>query len=224
MQLDKRVAALPEQAFKQRESLRPAGRGCGEELGFEQALAKFLVCIGVNDDAAADAHRAIFAVELKRADGDIEDGLPRREKADGACIDAARRFLDPGRQLHGAHLGRSGDGAAGEERTEDFLEADFRAELAGYRRGHLPDNGIALDGEKIAHTHAAEAAQAAEIVAHQVDDHDVFAAVLQVVMQPVRSLAVFGGGSATRRGSLHGARDDAAHFTAALNAEEELRR
>jgi hypothetical protein len=57
--------------------------------------------------------------------------------------------------------------------------------------------------------HAPRLRNAAQVVAHQVDDHHVFAAVLGVVAQPLGNFAVFARGAAARRGAFHGARDDA---------------
>ena len=113
-------------------------------------------------------------------------------------------------QLHSADFGSAGDGAAGKEGAEDVLEADFGAELAGDGGGHLPEGGVALDGEEVVDLDGTEGTEAAEIVAEQVDDHYVFGAVFGVVAEPVGEGAVFGGGAAAGGGAFHGAGGDAA--------------
>jgi hypothetical protein len=66
--------------------------------------------------------------------------------------------------------------------------------------------------------------ETAEIVAQQVDDHDIFAAVLGVVGEPVCKGVIFPSGMAAGRGSLQGACGDATDFGLVLHAEEELGR
>ena len=53
MQFDERIFALPEQRFDQGEGFI----GAGEKLRLQLALAEFVGGIGVDDDAAAHAHR-----------------------------------------------------------------------------------------------------------------------------------------------------------------------
>ena len=165
-----------------------------------------------------------FAVQLQRSNGHVEDRPLAREVADGAGINAPGLRLDSGRQLHGPHLGRAGDRAAGKQRPEDLLESHLGAHFAGDVRGHLPEGRVALDGEEAFGPDAAEAAQAAQVVAQQIDDHQVFAAVFGVVAQPLGQLAVFAGGAAAGRGSFHRTGGDAAHGPAVFQLKKQLRR
>ena len=66
----------------------------------------------------------------------------------------------------------------------------------------------------------AGAGDAAEVVAHHVDDHEVFGAVFPAGAERGELRAVLGGGEPARRGALHGARFDAR----AVEAEEQFRR
>ena len=102
----------------------------GEEVRLQQALLVFGLLLGVGDDAAANAHLAALAVEHHGADRDVELGVAgRRNMADGAGIDAAGVPFDLANDLHGAHLGRAGDGATGEERAEHVPEPHVGAQL-----------------------------------------------------------------------------------------------
>src|SRR5208337_3496633 len=112
MKLDERVRAVPEHRLNQKELVRLARnqrirramrRPCKERC-LQQTLAVLLRRTGVDDDAAADAHGSTHgsepALELGRANGRIEDRLPRRKKTDGARVHAARRVFKLGEQLH----------------------------------------------------------------------------------------------------------------------------
>ncbi len=54
-------------------------------------------------------------------------------------------------KLHGPHLGRARDRPAGKQRAEDVVEARLRPQFGADRRGHLPERGVALDGEELFH-------------------------------------------------------------------------
>ena len=100
------------------------------------------------------------------------------------------------------------------------MPANPAAQRAADRRCHLQQRGVTLDREEAVDADAAGGADAAEVVAQQVDDHDVLAAVLLVVVEGERGEGVFGGVEAARPGALHGAR----HDLAVAHAEEKLRR
>src|SRR5580693_4551308 len=121
VQCEKRIVAIPEQRFNQRE-----GRdGMGEELGLEQALAIFVGGLGVDDDAAAHAETGAAALERESPNGYTEDRLLPREKTDGSGVDAARLTFNFRKQLHCADLRRSRDGAAGEKRPQRSADSNF---------------------------------------------------------------------------------------------------
>ena len=65
-------------------------------------------------------------------------------------------------------------------------------------------------------------AQTAQIVAQQVDNHHVFAAVFGVVAEPLRLGLIFAGGAASGSGSLHGTGGDAALVAVALHPSDEV--
>ena len=58
------------------------------------------------------------------------------------------------------------------------MSASEAPRLGRYAGGHLPESRIAFHAEEVADPNAADARDAAEIVAHHVDDHGVLRAVL----------------------------------------------
>ena len=104
------------------------------------------------------------------------------------------------------------------------MEVDIGSQFAGHSRRHLHECRIALHGKQVFCAHAAVVAETAEVVAQQVDDHHVLAAVLGVAAEPLRNISIFARRSAARGGSLHGASGDAARDCIVFQAEEQFRR
>ena len=111
---------------------------------------------------------------------------------DGAAVDAAAgglQFLD---DLHGADFGRAGERSGGEAGAEGVDGGELRAELPSIVADQVHDVRVALDVHEICHLDGAVFADAADVVAAEVDEHDVLGAFLLV-----------GGASrARRRGRL----------------------
>ena len=79
---------------------------------------------------------------------------------------------------------------------------------------------VGLHGEQVGDLDGADARDAAEIVAQEIDDHQIFGALLLVHRKPRLDACVLARRAAARRGALHGPRRD----VLALAAEEQLRR
>lgn len=207
----------PENAFKQLKCFLAAG----EKFRFEEALGEFVVGAGIDDDAAAEAHGAAVAFKHDGANGDAEDGLAGGGKeTDGAGVDAARGGFEFLNDLEGAVFGGAGDGAGGKEAGEDVGKPHLGAKAAGDLGGHLKERFVFFEGEELVDVDGTEVADAAEVVAEKVDDHEVFAAVFDVVPEPAGDGFVFGGAGAAGGGAFHGPGDDGA----AVEAEEQFRR
>ena len=89
-------------------------------------------------------------VEDEGADGYAEGGAAvGGDEADGAGVDAAGMGFELADDLHGADLGGSCDGAAGEQGGEDVVEGGAGAEGGGDGGGHLEEGLVALDGEEV---------------------------------------------------------------------------
>ncbi len=166
----------------------------------------------VDDDAAAHGDReppARAAAHERRADRDGEIQIAGgAEPARRARVGAPRDRLELVDDLHGAALGRARDRAARERRLEQAARG--RRRRAGGRapcsRGAAPWGARArrarpLDGD------AARLADAPEIVALEVDDHDVLGAILGRRAQglahsrPARARALDGAGLDAARAS-----------------------
>ena len=81
----------------------------------------------VGDDAAADVHAQLVAVDHADADRDRElERAARAEVAERAAVRAAPRGLELVDQLHRADLRRAGDRAAGERRAQQRRVAGAR--------------------------------------------------------------------------------------------------
>ena len=164
----------------------------GEEACLEFAFGVFVVGVAVEDDAGADAHFAVahavraLWLQGQRADrhrhAEVADlaVITRIEPADGAGVDAARVRLQFADDFHGAALGRAGDRAAGIQRIKNFGQRGVVAQLRGDGGGHLQHAGVALHVEQRRHFHAAGDGHARDVVAQQVDDHQVLGAVLGI--------------------------------------------
>ncbi len=188
----------------------------------EQALGKFGRRRGIVNHRAANAEFAAAFGNGERADGDVETGRSvRREMADGAAIDAARGFLQRLDDLHGADLGRAGDGAAGKQPLEDRGDVRAGLQLRRHGRDHGVQRRIGFDGEEIADRDAADLGNAAKIVAQQIDDHQILGAILDAVRQPVARGFVRLRIGAARRCALHRFGGEAA---LGRNVEEQLGR
>src|ERR1700722_11842581 len=162
VQLKQRVAAVPQHRLDQRKlvGLADDRRGfadgtrrsmCGarEKLRLQQALAKFLGRIGINDYAAAGTHASARAIKFKSTDGYVEDRLARREKSDSAGVDAARRVFKLGDKLHGPDLGRACHRSTGKQRAENFMETYFGPQFGTDGRSHLPKSWQPIHGKEL---------------------------------------------------------------------------
>ncbi len=155
-----------------------------EETCLQQTFAILFGRVGVCDDAAAYAHVSDAVLQDECSDRYVEDGgSVRRHEADCAGVDATRLLLQLANDLHGANFGSTGDGAAGKHAFEDVVISEAGLQCTRYCGGHLQEGFVSFDGEDVFDLYAAHGADAAEIVAEQVDDHDVFTAIFGIVLQ-----------------------------------------
>ncbi len=193
----------------------------GQEARLQPALGVFALRVAVVDDAGADAEfaapQACARAEGQGADrhrqAEVAISLSARrriEPADRAGVDAARvgfEFVD---DFHGAAFRRAGDRAAGVERGEYLRQRRVRPQLRAHRGGHLQHGAEARDFEQLRHRHGAGLRHAAEVVAQQVDDHQVFGTVLGVERQVGGAARVDFRIAARRRRTLHRPRQQGA--------------
>ena len=72
-------------------------------------------------------------------------------------------------------------------------------ELADDGRDEMMDGGVALEREELGDAHGAGRADARQIVAHQVDDHQVLGPVLRALGERLAERGVVLGADAARR-------------------------
>ena len=101
-----------------------------------------------------------------------------------------------------------------------ILQSHVGSELGRDAGGHLVHGAIGLDGEQVGHLDGADFRHAAEIVAQQIDDHEVLGALLFVDGEPGLEARILARRASSRRRALHRARRN----VLALAAEEQLGR
>ena len=136
---------------------------------------------GVGDDAAAGLDEGFAVLEQDGAEGDAGVVVAvEAEVADGARVRAAFAFFEFVEDLHGADLGRSGDGSGGECGAHDIEGAAATGEFSRNMRDDVHDMAVALNGHEVGDFHRAVFRDAADIVAGEVDEHEVLGAFLRI--------------------------------------------
>ena len=161
------------------------------------------------------------ALEQDGAEGDAGVVVAvEPEVADGPGVGAAFAFLEFVEDLHGADLRGAGDGAGGEGGAHHIERTAAAGEFPGDMRDDVHDMAVALDGHEVGDFHGAVFGDAADIVAGEVDEHEVLGAFLGVGHEVfgVRGI-LFGRGAAPA-----GACDGADFHEAAGEAHMDFRR
>jgi hypothetical protein len=143
---------------------------------------------------------------------------PDRHVAEGAGVGAAAHRLELVDDLHRAHLGGARGRAHRQRGGEGVERRAAVGELALDARHQVHDVRVALDAHEVGDLDAAGAADAAQVVAAEVDEHDVLGALLGVGGELDGERVVLGRRGATAAGAGDRARLDAA----ALGAHQAL--
>ena len=115
------------------------------------------------------------------ADGDAGVEIAVEGKiADAAGIRPARGLFEFGNDLHGADFRRAADGARRKRRAHQIVRRLVGGKFALDLRHDVHDVAVTLDDHQVLHLHAAEIADAPDVVARQVHEHDVLGAFLRV--------------------------------------------
>mmetsp|Transcript_41925 Transcript_41925/g.132456 ORF Transcript_41925/g.132456 Transcript_41925/m.132456 type:complete len:441 (+) Transcript_41925:102-1424(+) len=152
-------------------------------------------------DGAARAEADALRRHHRCPDDDVEVRRPvDGEEAEGARVDSAGHpSLELVDDLEGARLGgprhraRRESACGGVERICPVLQ------IARHGRHQLVDARVGFDGHQLWHADRADPADAAEVVSHEVDDHQVLGAVLR---RSAQGLGI-GGVELGRRPSRH---------------------
>ena len=126
------------------------------------------------------------------------------EVADDAAVEAAPGRLELLDDLHGAHLRGAGQGAGRERRGERVVRGELRPQLTDHSGHDVHHVAVALHRGELRHLDGARYADPAEVVAGQVDEHDVFGPLLRVGHQVGRERGVLVGGGAAPAGAGDG--------------------
>ena len=86
--------------------------------------------------------------------------------------------LQLGDAFHGPDLGRARDGPRGEARAERVQGVESRRELSFDDRGEVHDVREAVDAHELLHADRPRARDAPDVVAREVDEHDVLRPLL----------------------------------------------
>src|SRR4029077_3460827 len=95
-------------------------------------------------------------------------------------VDAAARGFEFVDDLHGADFGRAGDGSGRETGGESVEAIDVGAQPPVQAGDQVHDMRIALDKFEALDLHGAVFADAAEVIAAEVHQHDVFGKLLGI--------------------------------------------
>src|ERR1700722_6242190 len=202
-------------AMNARKSISPSIRTCwsillggetlGERdglehgLGFVHRFVEFTFRRRIVDPTTTGLDVSHAVLDQRGADGDaaIEVAVERKI-TDAAAVRSALGLFEFGNELHGADLGRAAERAGGEGRAHEIVRRLFRREAAFHLRNDMHHVAVALDGHQILDLHRAVIADAAEIVARKVHEHDVFGAFLGVGEQILLVLQILRGRFASR--------------------------
>ncbi|CAB4727749.1 unannotated protein [freshwater metagenome] len=185
-----------------------------------------LLHVGEHRDAATGAEAVgPVAGGGERADHDPEVGATvGGDPAEGTGVRPARRRLDRVDDLHGAQLGGSGHRAGREERAQRTDRVDVVAQPTPDGADQLVHGLVGLHLHQRRHGDRAGLADHGQVVAEQVDDHQVLGAVLRVDPEATAQLVVGPLVATARGGALDRLGLDAAvgaHQRVALRARAE---
>lgn len=153
-------------------------------FGFVTALFKFILRDGVRYDAGASLDVTLVAVHEESADGDAGVEIAGKVRVeDAAAVDAATGGFELFDNLHRADFGCSRERACGETGAERVDGSQIFEELAFDTRHQVHDVRVALDEHKVFGLYAAELGDATDIVAAEVDEHDVLGYFFGVVAE-----------------------------------------
>src|SRR5690606_33417035 len=119
----------------------------------------------VDHDAGTGAEHRRIATHLGAADQDVEVHVAvAAQPADRAGVGATRHLFQLGDDLHAAHLGAAGDGAAGEHRGDHLAGRGVGPQPAAHVADDVVDVGVALHRHQLVDLDAAGRADPAQVV------------------------------------------------------------
>src|SRR5260370_1823046 len=167
--------------------------GGQEGGGFVYAFLMLAFGGGIGDDSASGLHVGdpIFDDHSSERDAGVQ--IPSKIHVQHAAgIDAAAGAFKLFDNFHGADLGRAGNGASGKASHQRVQAIHIFAETTAQCGDDVHDVGKTLDGHELLDFDGAVIADAAEIVAAEIDEHDVLGALFFAAEQLFFEALVFG--------------------------------
>ena len=130
--------------------------------------------------------------------------------ADDAGIRTAAGRLELVDDLHGPHLRRARHRARRQRRPQHVDRPEAGTQVGGHLRRQMHHVAVALEREQLVDLLGAEHADAAHVVARQVDEHDVLGALLRILLQLGRHAPLVGLGAPAAARAGDRTADDAA--------------
>ncbi len=180
--------------------IRGIGAGDGGECshGFVDALLVFTVGSGIRHDACAGLDVGFFVFEQDGPECDAGVGVPvEPEVADSACVDAPFILFLFVQDLHGADFWRSADGSCGESGPHDIEAGEAGFEASGDVGDDMHHVAVPLNGAEVGDFHRAELSDAANIVACEIHEHEVFGGLLGIGEERCGVCVIFCDGSSS---------------------------
>src|SRR5712692_3713699 len=167
--------------------------GGQEGAGFVDAFLVLTFGGGIGDDSASGLHvgDTIFDDHSSQRDAGVQI-TSKIHVQHAAGIDAAAGAFKLFDNFHGADLGRAGDGAGGKASHQRVQAIHIFAETAAQCGDDVHDVGKTFDGHELLDLDGAVIADAAEIVAAEIDKHDVLGAFFFTGQQFFFEALVFG--------------------------------
>jgi len=145
-----------------------------------EALAVLADRVGVCHDSATYVHVGSILLYQQRSDDHREiEPTTQVEIAERAGVHRAPHRLDAVEDAHGRDLRRSRHRSGWKGGADEIDGVAVAAKPSRDGRHHLEHGRVALDRHQLGHRHAADLADPTEVVAHEIDDHQVLGAVLR---------------------------------------------
>ena len=182
------------------------------------AFALLVSGVAVGDDSGArlDVHHPVLHHRSAQHDAAVDRAVGG-EIADAAGVGATGFRFQLGNDLAGADFGGAGDGARRKPREQRIERVVLGGELSDNVADDVHHVAVAFDGVARGHPHARSLGNPADIVAAEVEQHQVFGPLFRVCEQAFLVLAVFLVGPPSRAGA--GDRADR-HFAVAHPHED----
>src|SRR5207249_12328279 len=194
---------------------------CKQRFRLIHALLIFPLRRGIRNYAAAGLNvgHTVFHQHGAKRDAGIKIAC-EIEVQNAAGINSAARALQLLDDFHGANFWRAGNGAGWKTSHQGVKTIHVFSQAAAEAGNQMHHMGVALDGEQLFGLHRAVIADAPEIVASKIDEHDVLGALLFAGKHFLFEALVLGFilSAPTR------ARDRAVKDVASLNFDEHFRR